>query len=295
MPGNWVHRWRTSDGQISLLYARDEHGHFLRFPDLADFAISRDCQTVHCHFQASLSQETRRHLLLDQVLPRVIGHRGHLVLHASGILTPFGAVGFVGSSGSGKSTLAASFAANGSRLIADDCLLLEFHRDQIVCVPSYPGSRLWPDSVSGLFEREPSGSFMADYSAKKRVGTDFGHLPEMVQMYELVQLYVLEPYTPRVDDSPTMITQRARQNSFLKLVSESFHLDVTSQNELGQTFFAIGQAVSCVPIFTLCFPRDLAHLPNVRKEILAHLSANRTTPRPWSPNSIEHGQCAGTT
>jgi hypothetical protein len=292
MPDNWAHRWRTSDGQVSILYARDERGHFLRFPGLADFAISKDCHIVQCHFQASYSEETGRHLLLDQVLPRVLGQRGHLVLHASAVLTPFGAVGFVGSSGSGKSTLAASFAGNGSQMVADDCLLLEPHADQVVCVASYPGSRLWPDSVACLFASEREVSFMADYSGKQRVGMHFAHSPDTAGTFELVHLYMLEPPTPRGDDSPTMISPRAKRDSFLKLVTESFHLDVTSQDQLRQTFFAIEHAVHRVPIFNLRFPRDHSHLPNVRKEILTHLSTHRTRPRPWSPITEEHGQCA---
>ena len=68
--------------------------------------------------------------------------RGFAVLHASAVVTPFGACAFAATSGTGKSTLAASFQNAGYPTLTDDCLLHRVPRDAIYGVPSYPSVRL---------------------------------------------------------------------------------------------------------------------------------------------------------
>ena len=62
--------------------------------------------------------------LLGPVLAALLHLRGTLVLHASAVATPAGAVVLMGHKGAGKSTTAAALVAAGGALIADDIVAL---------------------------------------------------------------------------------------------------------------------------------------------------------------------------
>jgi hypothetical protein len=63
-------------------------------------------------------------LLVSTALPAVQWLRGHIMLHAAGVVLPgrSGAIAISGISGSGKSTLAAELLARGASLLADDSM-----------------------------------------------------------------------------------------------------------------------------------------------------------------------------
>ncbi|HKS96499.1 MAG TPA: hypothetical protein VJV74_10250, partial [Terriglobia bacterium] len=125
---------------------------------------------MRCRPRKAIPLDTVRHLFLDQVFPLLLSKRGRLVLHASAVLIPGGAIAFLGETGQGKSTLASSFSQRGFPFLTDDCLLLEEKGGQLVGIPSYPGLRLWPKTVAALFAEEPPVSRVAHYTTKKRLG-----------------------------------------------------------------------------------------------------------------------------
>jgi hypothetical protein len=112
---------------------------------------------------------TLRHLLLDQVLPRVLAHRGHVVLHAASVRIHERIVAIAGTTGAGKSTLAASFLIAGHPLLSDDGLLLDPGPSGTLAQPTYPSLRLWPQTVERLFAEAPTMEPMAHYSTKRRL------------------------------------------------------------------------------------------------------------------------------
>ena len=114
------HQWVLPDGRNWTHFYRTAHGYLLRFPDLGDYEVSHDGTEVICFPVPSVTEETSRHLFLNQVLPLALARQGMLVLHASAVEIGDSAVAFIGASGMGKSTLAASFATNGFRFLTDD-------------------------------------------------------------------------------------------------------------------------------------------------------------------------------
>ena len=72
--------------------------------------------------------------------------RGLYGFHASAVLTPVGAVAFLGASGKGKSTLAASLLERNCRLLGDDCLMVRSGDAGYEAIPTYPAVRLKQDS-----------------------------------------------------------------------------------------------------------------------------------------------------
>jgi hypothetical protein len=90
-----------------------------------------------------------RPVVLNQLLPLLFGI-DRLVLHASAVATPAGALVFVGRPGAGKSTIAAALALRGFPLITDDFLIIEQAETVPHAVPSQVEPRLWPESVIAL-------------------------------------------------------------------------------------------------------------------------------------------------
>ena len=164
-PGAWLHQW-WDDSELLLAVANVDGRFVLTFDDGRSFTFDPDARSVTCPHPIDASV---RHQLLDQVLPRVLEHLGHLLIHASAVRTPGGVVMFVAETGAGKSTLAASFQAAGVELLSDDCMQLFLDRDDVVrCMPTYRSLRLWSDSADAIMASEPYEP-MSPGSDKRRV------------------------------------------------------------------------------------------------------------------------------
>lgn len=114
----------------------------LRFEGFADCEFDAGGSRVLCRPARGTDPESVAHLLVDTVLPLALAHRGQLLLHASAVLLPSGAIGFVGRRGRGKSTLAAAFARAGFPVLADDALLVRTTPRGPEAVPGPPALRL---------------------------------------------------------------------------------------------------------------------------------------------------------
>ena len=266
----WLNHWYLHDGSIWLSFAKIDEGYLLRFPAYADFIVSSDGQQIRCYLRKNCPQETMRHLLLNQVIPIVLSQLGKLVLHTSACATPDGVLAFMGTTGMGKSTLAASFGLQGYTVITDDCLLVEQHEDRVLCIPSYQGLRLWPESVSALFAEEPELQSMAHYTDKKRVlfrqgGSDHLHW--------LRAIYVLDaPEEGQEMNGVTVISLTSREALF-EIVKHTFQLDVSDREQLGKAFKRYEWLAKSVPFFRLTYPRDHAFLSHVNAFVLNHLAS----------------------
>jgi hypothetical protein len=206
-----------------------------------------------------------RHLLLNQVIPVVLSHLGKLVLHASACGTPHGVIAFMGTTGMGKSTLAASFGLQGYPVLTDDCLLVEEKDQEMMTVPSYPGLRLWPETVTALFDRQPMLQPLAHYTDKKRL------LLEQEQSEgprSLRAIFVLAIPDDLHNTDDVRITPLTASEALLETVKHSFQLDITDRKKLGQAFSQYEGLAKSVPFFILSFPREHALLPSVIRSVL---------------------------
>jgi hypothetical protein len=137
----WSHHWFSPDGKKLLSYCLHDCKHWLQFLGLADFLISADAKKISCYPLSEVPEETIRHLLLDQVLPRCLAHQGKVLLHASAVRLEQGLLLFIGESGAGKSTLAGNFHQFGMPAVSDDCVWLRESKVEIEAVPTYGGLR----------------------------------------------------------------------------------------------------------------------------------------------------------
>lgn len=260
----WFHMWSGQDDNPWLILGRQSRGYFLRFPGMADFAVSYDGSEIRCCPVLNTPGRTVRHLILDQVMPLLLSRRGRLVLHGSAISTPQGAIAFIGQSGWGKSTLATSFSQNGMTVLTDDCLVVEENAEHVSVIPTYPGVRLWPETAVKILGAHTSWPEVAHYTWKKRVDANAG-IRFCSWPRELQRVYFLTP--PRKSATVTVEPMPAR-DTMLELVKYAYLMDTTDRLRLRQEFERLGQ-FSLKPLFyRLTFPHDFSQLAKVRDAIV---------------------------
>jgi hypothetical protein len=255
-----------------VFFARVASGYLLRFADLADFCVSDNGSEITCAPAPGTPGETIRHLLLDQVMPLALSHRGEFVLHAGAVATPAGAVAFLGHTGQGKSTLSASLVLEGGELLSDDCLVLRERGEEILAVPSYPGLRLWPAMAAELFDGSGVGP-VAHYTLKQRISGQNGRLRYRAECVPLRRLYVLEEPRGgrRRRGDGVEITRLPLPAAFAQLLPCVFRLDITDSRRLREEFAGLARLARRMAVCRLAFPRQLTSLPAVRAAIRADL------------------------
>jgi hypothetical protein len=235
---------------------------------MADFEISETLSKVVCHPCPGVAQSTLEHLLQDQVIPRLLSHRGVAILHGSCVHLGQRAVAFLGESGRGKSTLASYFHQRGFDLLADDSIQLEARQECVYVVPGISEARLWEDSLAALQVGEDSRP-MAHYCSKRRV-------PLGRQRNEKLPLRVVfvlgDPTTgPNSVGAETLPGAEA----LTELLRCSLTLDVTDPEAISSHFKKLG-AIAAHPglaIRKLYFPRKYDELPRVFDAILTYVEA----------------------
>jgi Coenzyme PQQ synthesis protein D (PqqD) len=265
---HWFRHWSTQDNRVWLSLAFLGEDYLLRFPAQGEFLISRDGKEVQCQPLTGTPQSTIRHLFLDQVIPRILSRREPLVLHASAILAPEGAIAFVGKSGQGKSTLATCFGQIGCPLISDDYLVLRKMAEGWTAIPSYPGVRLWPQVSNGIFDAQPESTEIAHYTGKRRV-IDPALVPFVDKPASVRCLYFLEEDGDMFQPGPSIVPVVPRE-VFMRLVACAFNLDIRDKTLLERQFDAVGDLTAELPCFQLHYVRDFSILPAVRRLIVDH-------------------------
>jgi hypothetical protein len=262
LQGEW--HWREApaaeSGRPWLAVASGPSGHRLNFDGGGDFVVSSDARRITV-FPSSASLDTVRHLLIDQVVPLVLAHRGHFVLHASAFTTERGAVALTGPAGSGKSTLSASFGAHGSPLLADDALVLEPRGAGWLARPAYPGLRVWPDVIPAVHDGEPPP--VAPYTDKRRIDARDG-MPFAATPATLNRVYVLG--YEEVEE--ITIRPMSRRDALMALIAHTLTMDAS---DTGRAVAQLDRAYALcrnIPVRRLTYPRELGALGEVRTAIL---------------------------
>ena len=259
------HQWVFPTGVLWTEFHRTEHGYLLRFPDLADYQVSEDGRDVACHPVPGVSDETTRHLYLNQVLPLALSRREKLVFHASAVEVGGEGVAFVGESGRGKSTLAASFATNGSPFLTDDGLVIEEREADYWVAPSHPSIRLWDDSQDALVRPETPTAEPVPFTSKTRflAGEDIPHCGEPCPLRHVY--FLGDGVSPQVAIEPMSASE-----ALIDLVKHSFLLDIQAPKFIAAHFDRLSRLVERRICFRLDYPRRFETLGNVRKAILSH-------------------------
>jgi len=269
----WPDPWSEAlDVEGAMRHRRVGRSHLVRFVGVADFLVDPRACAIHCRPGLDAALTSVRHLLLDQVLPRLAGQCGRLVLHASAVLHRGQAIGFLGRSGWGKSTLAASLGCSHKTLFGDDALLLALRGDAVEAVLSYAGLRLWSDGVAALFGPGAPTQEVAHYTDKKRLPGAEGAVSAKSRA-PLRALFLLND--PAAEPSAAVsIRPLSGSDALMALVGNGFLLDpqdliaVGDQLRRASTILRAG-----VPMFRLAYPRVYRDLDGVREAICRTIDA----------------------
>ena len=263
----WLPVRQTTDGSPWLaLGARADGAYLLAFAGGVDFTVSA-AGRIEAHARPGAPMHTVRHLLIDQVLPQWLSHTGRLVLHASAVQAPFGAIAFLGRTGTGKSTLAASFAASGSPLLADDAVVVESRNGKAVALVAYPGVRIWPDVLAALGEADDSAR-VAHYTAKCRLGPANSGLTFAAGPLPLRRLYILDPAN---GDAPPDIAPVSRREQVIELIKNTYVMDLSDRARLAAQLDRAIVEGGPIEVRRLQYPHAAGALARVRRAILADL------------------------
>ena len=259
------HQWTFPDGTEWTLFYRLNSGYLLRFPDLADFEVSRDGRTAAAWPVPGVSPGTVEHLHLNQVLPLALSRQGRLVLHASAVEIDGKGVAFTGESGRGKSTLAASFATTGARFLTDDGLQLDWLDGQCRITPSHPSVRLWEDSQEALIPQAVDLAPAVEYTTKVRLLAGDA-MAFCDQLQPLRRVYFLGEGV-----APSLVIEAVRPaEALMELVRNSFLLDIEERELLAWHFDEMVRLAELPIYYRLDYPRRYEDLPRVREAIIRH-------------------------
>ncbi|HEY8228303.1 MAG TPA: hypothetical protein VIG25_23760 [Pyrinomonadaceae bacterium] len=150
---SFVADYKDEVGEPVLRVFRLLEGKYFRFcyADKTEFVLDRAGTEIWAVWPTSLTLEDTATYLLGPVMGFAMLLRGIVCLHASAVAIGNQAIALLGPAGSGKSTTAAAFSDRGYRILAEDVVTLDDHRDQFLVRPGYPCIRLWPASVNVLY------------------------------------------------------------------------------------------------------------------------------------------------
>lgn len=249
----------ASAQQHLLHYTPDEALFF--YPRVGSYAVQHG-HTISIDPLPATTESEIRPLLLGSILGMALSQRGYLVLHASTVALPQGAVGFLGWKGMGKSVLAAAFAQQGYPLLADDITALGQPNGVTEVLPGIAHLRLWPDTIVALGD-----SAAALPLVHPAVDKRYWPAPQAVspQPVPLAGLYVLD------DGSVPAITPLPPDQVFVELLRHSYLARWPQTAAAASHHFpVIARVAAQIPTYRLARPRTFTALPDVLRAVEHH-------------------------
>lgn len=252
----WAHVYPDASGQPALTCERTDHDYRIHFPRIATLCIVDRCE-VRVHVHPGAAQESIRHVLLDQGLPRLLALRGELVLHAAVVQTrDRRTLLLIGDSGRGKSTLTGAFLASGRNVANDDGAVVCVDGQRVLATPTYPSLRLLPDSRERLFAAVDQDTLpVADYTCKRRLP-----VPGTAHPAQVDAIVLLAP--PADDTLPRLVTEPPAL-ACMALIRNGFQLDLSDSGNLQTLLAKAAEATKLVRVHQLHYPRRYDALPAV--------------------------------
>lgn len=269
----WLHHWLAPDESVSISFARDNDILYLHFPGLARFTICNNGQLVTCSVGTSLTSATIRHLLLDQVLPRIFAHyHSYIVYHASFLSVTGRGICFLADSGWGKSTIAAAVGAAGNTILNDDCIGITIKDQKLFGTAPYHGIRLLTDSIEHFGESfGNSDNVVAEYTSKRRLRLEPAH-SDGENNIPLQAFFLLSSPEEGRGCIGAEVCPVGGMQAMKALLKNTFCFDVNDEGWQKNHFRKVAALVaSNLPIYSLRYPRDYKILPEVVKAIMATL------------------------
>ena len=251
--------------ELDPLIVQSHDGTMLSFHSGVRCFVASALDKITVYHDADVELPTARHVLLDQVLPRLLAARGHWVIHASAVNYRGHAVVFVGESGHGKSSLAVSLYARGHALLGDDCFVLTRPAPDgsVTGMSTYRSLRLLPASVDEFYADSPSDAFAsmgANYD-KVRVVHAESQAPSLLPVAAIFVLASPGHTGPPIAD---VLSDR---DAVLALMKNSFRLYPADMLSLASSLDQAVETVRETPVLLLHYERNFDALTSLHETI----------------------------
>ncbi len=209
--------------------------------------------------------------------------KGILCIHANAISYNNSAFALMAPSRTGKTTLTTYLCQNGFQAMTDDMIAIYPDvNNQYKVYPSWPVSRLWPDTLAMLFEQEelPDNTERVHKRFdKKSVNLHNNNLSFCTSFQKLNTIYLLN----RVEQKNNESSLKNSNVCNITTLSSSKAVILLLQNSvLGNAFsalniehkrvLALSKLVSNIQVKMITYVSGQEYLPNISKEIIKDLA-----------------------
>lgn len=248
--------WRDETG---LIIRGGLNGHYeLSFAGSASFLVNVPRKTVQIVSTGTENDREVEHLLLDQVVPRILAHFGRLTIHGAGIVVDDRLIVILGKSGRGKSTITAWLVSEGYAIVGDDAVVIDLSHE--VCGSGIgPKLRLRKGSAHFMAGHLSAPPIDAGYSDKVRFDLPFSEslTAPIAAIFKLV-----EP------EEEIRLERISPSFACMALIEESFALDPVDFRRASAKLNAAAEVAERVPFYELAYPRRFEKLAAVRDAII---------------------------
>ena len=251
-------------------------GYLLRWEGRCDFQVSADGDQIVCQAAPGTALGWVTASLYGIVLSFALHLKGVGNLHASSVVLPGGAVGFLAQPGSGKSTLAASFAQAGYSFLTDDVLALSEEGESINALPGFPFVSLNAQEVEYIWRGASPVDRLPLNQEKCRIQLNGSAEAFCAEAVPLKGIYLLERGE---ETSAVEISRLSLKEAIPRLLEETNALPLLPRETLSRHFAFVSRLVSRVPVWRLSYPSGLGHLKQVNDTVLAHHGQNNLAGR----------------
>ncbi len=257
---------RLTNLSCYLSVYKNEEGFLMRWEGLCSFQISDDGRSITCYPGHGTAPAWINSTLYGMVLAFALHLKGVGNLHASAVVLPGGAVGFLADPGSGKSTLAAGFVAAGFPFLTDDVLTITEQDGGIRAFPGFPFVSLSKPSMRRVAGVSPPTS-LAMSSEKARVSVDGNWGSFHAQPTPLRCLYRL---TRGNGVRKITITPLPAPVAMQGLLSDTNCLPILTKDVLSRHLAFLGRLIAGVTVWRLSYPTGYKHIALVLEVVLEH-------------------------
>jgi hypothetical protein len=149
--------------------------------------------------------------------------------------------------------------------------MIVFSDHATLAIPNYYGIRLFDDSISAIYGEQSDSGDVAHYTSKRRLvlaGSDRRDEGTATSYYPLDAIFLLSDPSREIEPEQVEITEATGADTMMKLVAQTFVLDVTDKELMAKQFRNCGQLFEHhLPCYNLDHPRDHDRLDEVRKTV----------------------------
>ncbi|MBV9579730.1 MAG: hypothetical protein JO057_14165 [Chloroflexi bacterium] len=236
--------------------------------------IAPDSTHVRVQTHTSCDPGALNMQLLGPAAGFVLHQRGLPCLHASAVVTPGGAVAFLGWPGDGKSTMVAMHLEHGARLLGDDVLPIELRNGEAFARPGLPLVKLWPASVDGALSIDHDLPHVTAQHEKRLLRLDASATAVSSATTPLAALYVLRRYDPADSGSQAVRSiPLSPRVALTVLLTHTYRREYLQPEEIARLLPVYARLASSVPIRVLEYPSGFEFQAVVREHIQLELDA----------------------